>query len=86
MRTSKNTIDNGALIISVNTNGTINVLDKATGSSYDNLLLFEDCADVGEGWNYVKPVLDKEYLSSASAAQVSVMCDSPDMIKLCITD
>jgi alpha-mannosidase/mannosylglycerate hydrolase len=61
------------------------VFDKASGSSYDNLLLFEDCADVGEGWNYIKPMIDKEYLSSASAAQVSVMCDSPDLIKLCIT-
>ncbi len=85
MRTSKNTIDNGALVISVNGNGTINVLDKLSGSLYDNLLLFEDCADVGEGWNYIKPMFDKEYLSTASSAQVSFMCDSPDMVKLCIT-
>lgn len=84
MRTSKNTIDNGALVITVNANGTVDILDKATGSLYKNLLLFEDCADTGEGWNYVKPAFDREYLSTASPARVGFMCDSPDTVKLCI--
>ncbi|MDD4773569.1 MAG: glycoside hydrolase family 38 C-terminal domain-containing protein, partial [Eubacteriales bacterium] len=84
MRISADTVDNGPLVISVNPNGTVSVTDKLSGVRYDNLLLFEDCGDAGEGYNYVKPLLDREYISAAASARVSFMCDSPDIVKLCI--
>ncbi|GHU99702.1 glycoside hydrolase [Clostridia bacterium] len=78
MRTAANVIDNGKLTVTVNPNGTLSVRDGETGKLYENLLMFEDCADAGEGWNYVKPAFDEEIVSACQAAQYRVIADCPD--------
>ena len=78
MRTEAHVIDNGKLIVTVNPNGTLAIFDKDTGKLYENMLMFEDCADVGEGWNYIKPAFDEEIVSVCQMAQYRVLNDCPD--------
>jgi alpha-mannosidase/mannosylglycerate hydrolase len=85
MRTAANVIDNGKLTVTVNANGTLNVLDKDSGKLYESLLMLEDCADVGEGWNYVKPAFDEEIISVCGAAQYAVLSDCPEFFACKIT-
>lgn len=76
-RTARNVWDNGVLKVTVKDNGTLLVKNKRTGKEYDNVLAFEDCADVGDGWNYVKPAADSEYISLCGDCDFSVESDGP---------
>ena len=78
MRTAANVIDNGKLVITVNPNGTLNIFDKDSDKLYENMLMFEDCADVGDGWNYIKPAFDEEIISACQKAQYRILNDFPD--------
>lgn len=82
MRTARNIWDNGLLTVSVTPGATLKVVYKSTGKVYENLLTFEDCGDVGEGWNYIKPLNDAEVLSLASDCSVAVLADGPYAVRL----
>jgi hypothetical protein len=82
MQTGHRTWENEYLKINANDNGTLNVTCKATGKVYRDLLIFEDCADVGDGWNYRKPLKDSKYLSLGCNAGVSVEHDGP--VSVCL--
>jgi len=58
LKTAHNTFDNGIFVIKVNRSGTLTVQNKATGKIYEDILLFEDAGDCGDGWNYRKPLHD----------------------------
>lgn len=85
MRLSHNSWDNGVLIITVNNNGTLNIIDKKSGKHYNELLIFESSGDIGDGWNYVKPVNDKVLLSNAFESQFAVLSDGPLAVVIQIT-
>lgn len=69
--------ENGRIRVAVHPNGTIDVTDMETGRCYAGLLLFEDEADIGEGWNHVSPVTNEVFTSYGSNAQISVVYDGP---------
>ncbi|HPF57112.1 MAG TPA: glycoside hydrolase family 38 C-terminal domain-containing protein, partial [Clostridiales bacterium] len=76
MRVARNVWDNGAITVAFE-NGGLKVTDQKTGKVYQNLLTFEDCGDVGDGWNYVKPTGDSEFLTFGNAAEFAVRSDGP---------
>lgn len=77
LRTGPNSFDTGAIAVTVNSNGTIDVTDKKTGSVYKGLLALEDTGDCGEGWNYVKPVMDEEFVTTTGTADFAILSDGP---------
>jgi len=77
MRTGHRTWENEYLRVSFENNGTLRVLNKETGKEYADLMIFEDCADVGDGWNYRKPLKDSQYLSIGGKFDFSVEHDGP---------
>ena len=81
MMLSPSKIDNGCLIVEINKNGTLQVMDKETGKTYQNLLTFEDCGDAGDGWNYVKPQFDSYFLSSCGQAELFIESDFPNFTR-----
>lgn len=85
MRTARNTWDNGVLTVTVAPNGTLTVCNKETGRIFTNVLAFEDCADSGDGWTYVKPVCDQEYVSICGEASFAIESDGPFAAVLRIT-
>lgn len=76
MRVARNSWDNGVLIVAFE-NGGLTVADKKTGKVYQNQLTFEDCGDVGDGWNYVKPTGDMEFSILGCCAGFAVLSDGP---------
>lgn len=76
MRTVGLTFDTGKISVTVNKNGTLDVTNKQTGKTYKQLLCFEDCGDIGEGWNHIPPEFDSVYYSAANDASISVEKDT----------
>ena len=77
LRTGVNCFDTGMIEVTVNPNGTLEVTDKKTGAVYKQLLTLEDCGDCGEGWNYVKPHLDQEFVTACGMADFAILSDGP---------
>lgn len=77
MMTNYNQVDNGKLIVTVNESGTLNIFVKKTGKIYKDMVLFEDCGDEGDGWNYVKPMYDRRVYSAGRLVNYSVDSDGP---------
>ncbi len=70
------------LRLSVNANGSVNLLDKQTGAEYRELLTWEDVGDIGDGWNHYSPVHDRRVTSAAAAATVSEEYGGPLFTRL----
>lgn len=65
-----NVLENENLTVTVNFNGTINLLDKQTGKIYENLHYFEDAGDVGNYWAYYPPYHNQIHTTLTQPAQV----------------
>lgn len=74
MRVAPGCWDNGPLLIDTTGCG-LTLTNKQTGRVYPGLLTFEDCGDMGDGWNYIKPPSDSEVRSSNG--QLSILSDGP---------
>lgn len=66
-------LENEHLRVEVQDNGSLRLTDKRTGNTYDRLLVFEDRADIGDGWYHGVPVNDRIYTSTACPADVAVV-------------
>ena len=80
LRTSPTAAANETLAIAIEPNGTLTITDQATGEVYRDLLTFEDRSETGDGWFHGHSINDEQYVSSACAAQVSVVHDGPEMV------
>ncbi|HPZ65690.1 MAG TPA: glycoside hydrolase family 38 C-terminal domain-containing protein [Bacillota bacterium] len=52
MKVGDREMENRFLALKVNENGTIDLLDKASGRMYTGLNLFEDCGDNGDTYDF----------------------------------
>ena len=77
LKTDSNSLENEFVRVTVNPNGTLNILDKTTGREYENLNLYEDGGDAGNAWHYRKPQKDCIVTSHDVEATVSVAERSP---------
>lgn len=68
---SPNMLENGLLRVIVQANGTLTLTDWETGQTYDQLLMFEDSADVGDGWTFSAP--SNNQLISGGKATVAIL-------------
>jgi alpha-mannosidase len=69
------TIENEYLRVRVQPNGTLSLLDKRSKQTYDDLLMFEDCADIGDGWYHGRAVNDEIFNSGGCASDVAVVAN-----------
>jgi len=84
LRIRPDTWDNGRIRLSIGSDGTLTLLDHASGRTFDRLLSFEDDADIGEGWNHVAPLSNEVVTSLGTPAEVSVIHDGRFLMRLCI--
>jgi alpha-mannosidase/mannosylglycerate hydrolase len=80
MRTGPASAENKHLAVEIASNGTLRITDKRTGETYNNLLIFEDRSEVGDGWFHNQTTTDEVALSIACPAQVSVVHDGPEAV------
>lgn len=85
LRTDTGTFDNGVLTVRVKENGALCVTDKRTGRIYDGLLTFEDGGDAGDGWNYRKPLADKQFVTACSPCEFAILSDGENAAVFSIT-
>ncbi|MBC7236865.1 MAG: glycoside hydrolase family 38 [Chloroflexi bacterium] len=77
LATGERSMANDILSVTIETNGTLTLLDKRTGQTYTRLLTFEDTADIGDGWYHGQAVNDQAVVSTACSAQVALLQDGP---------
>ena len=76
MRTGPDSFDNGVYSLTIQQNGTLNITVKKTKKTFKNILLLEDSGDSGDGWVYVKPVFNEEYVSIGNDCTISIDGDN----------
>jgi alpha-mannosidase/mannosylglycerate hydrolase len=75
MRTAALTADNGLVRFSLKPDGTADLTHLASRQTYENLFLYEDRGDSGDGWTYGQLIDDIEYVSPGSRVSTSVVED-----------
>jgi alpha-mannosidase/mannosylglycerate hydrolase len=65
-------MENEALRVEVEADGTLSVTDKHSGETYTRLMTFEDCADIGDGWNHGAAISDAAFFSNGCHTSISL--------------
>lgn len=79
-------LENEHLCVSVQANGSLTLHDKRSGRTYERLMIFEDRADIGDGWYHGVAVNDRILSSTACPADVAVVEDGALVATLRITN
>jgi len=80
LRTGPVSAENQFLAIEISPNGTLILKDQATGQIYRDLFTYEDRSELGDGWFHTHGLNDEQIMSTACAAQVSVVHDGPELV------
>ena len=75
VRTGAGRMENEFLAVTVNANGTLDVVDKKTGRSYEGLGYFRDAGEIGSPWEHTAPPADSVLTTLDEAARVCAVCD-----------
>jgi len=70
-------MENRYLAVSINRDGTLNVLDKQLGRTYSNLCYYEDTLDAGNEYIYFCPEGNRPILTKATEAEVFLKENTP---------
>ena len=84
--TGDRSLENEHLRVTVQDNGSLELHDKRTGQTYNRLLIFEERADIGDGWYHGVAVNDQIFSSTACAADVAVVAEGAQKATLRITN
>jgi len=77
MATSSHTMENEFLHVTIQPEGTLSILDKRSGATYDRLLTYEDSADTGDGWYNSQPIGDQIHFAGAGQVSIALIHDGP---------
>lgn len=69
-------LENQHVKVQVQPNGRLTIVDKKTGSTYRDLLGLCDDGEIGDGWNSVRPAVDK-CVTGDQLESVSIMVSNP---------
>ena len=75
-------LENNCLKVTINGDGTLEVLDKASGRKYTKLLTIEDTGDIGNEYIFKQPEDTTPLLSSGLPAEISIVKDEPFMAQV----
>ncbi len=75
--TGTNTMENEYIRVTLNSNGSFNLLDKLTKHEFKNLGFFEDGGDNGDGYTYSPPKFDSIYNTLSESAHISIVENGP---------
>ncbi len=70
-------LENEHLLCRINSNGTIDLTDKATGVTYPSQFLLEDTGEAGNAYLHIEPQGGKTQYSLGESARVSMLFDTP---------
>jgi len=70
-------LENEWLRLEVAQNGSVQLWDKTSGRHYENVLVFEDGGDIGDGYTFSPPLFDERFSTAGLQASISVTEDGP---------
>lgn len=74
---SERSLENEYLAVTIERNGSLTLHDKRNDQTYQHLLTFEDCVDIGDGWFHGPAVNDAVYTSTAARSAIACLDDGP---------
>lgn len=80
MTSSDTQVSNNWINLKINDNGTIDIYDKETKKSYNNLLSFLDDGEIGDGWFHVNPINDRIINSNGSPTIIERLTNGPSSV------
>lgn len=75
-------LENEYLRLRVAPDGTLTLLDKRSGTTFERLNFFRDEGDIGDLYNYYKPVTDTTVETLGGGAEVRVLTSGPVVAEL----
>ncbi|WP_208591934.1 alpha-mannosidase [Gracilibacillus suaedae] len=73
---SKNTLENKQVRVEINTNGSLTIIDKKTGRTFSNLLIYENTGDIGNEYMYREANDDSPITTENETAQIQLIENS----------
>lgn len=71
------TMENDLIKVSVNPDGTVNILNKRNGRMFERLNYITDEGECGDPWNHRKPIYDEKYNSIGVSANIYTVESGP---------
>ncbi len=78
---ANNSMENDFLRVTLNSNGTWNIGDKANGKEYRDLGYLWDGGEVGDPWTHISPKQDRILTSTSLSAQIGLEQDGPLLVQ-----
>jgi alpha-mannosidase len=75
--TSENQMENDYIKVNINSDGTLNVTDKATGHTFEDICYYENVGDIGNEYIFKQAEEDKAIVTKGMAADIKLVEDSP---------
>lgn len=85
LRTGDLCAENEHIKVSIQPDGTLCMTEKASGRSYEKLLIFKDSGDCGDGWFYAPPINDKSVYGLDGGFSAEVWEDGSEQCTFAIT-
>jgi alpha-mannosidase len=86
LATSDRSLENEFLRLEVLDHGVLRLHDKRNGQTYERLLVFEERADIGDGWFHGVAVNDEIFSSTACPADVALVAAGACVATLRVTN
>lgn len=75
MVTRPQTMENEHIAVTIHANGTLDVLDKATGRQHSGLGYFRDSGETGSPWEHISPQNDELFTTLNARAEITLLRD-----------
>ncbi|MEN8192566.1 MAG: glycoside hydrolase family 38 C-terminal domain-containing protein [Bacteroidota bacterium] len=80
-----NRMENDFISVNINTNGTLDITDKQTGSKYPGLHFFADNGEAGHAWRHIPPANDRVITSLNSTPNIELIQNGPNLVRFAVT-
>jgi mannosylglycerate hydrolase len=77
LKVSDRSMENQYLKVTIQSDGSLSLLDKQTGFIYERLHIFEDSGDAGDTYNYSPPARDERFTSEGINATIDQVLAGP---------
>lgn len=70
-------LENEWVRVEVAKDGSVQLWDKTTDRRFSNLIVYEDCGDIGDGYTFSPPLFDERFSTSGHPVSISIIEDGP---------
>jgi alpha-mannosidase len=83
--TDQNKMENDFIAVTINSNGTLDIIDKSTNHISKGLHYFADNGEVGHAWRHVPPANDRVITTLNSTPKIELLQSGPELARYAVT-